>query len=294
MQKIRIATEWLGTCSGCEMALLDLAERLLDLLEKGEMVYSPLMDVKEIPSGIDLTLVTGSIRNEEDREKVEKLRGNSKTLVALGSCACFGGIIGLANLFENREIFEKIFLGTKSTSNPEKVIPAEGVPGFEDRIFPVDQVVKVDHHLPGCPPTPEMMATTLFDLLSGKKPELSKKIVCDECKLERKEKKIERVKRWAEGVAKPDECYLDQGYICMGPATRAGCKAPCTSIGFPCRGCLGPTDEVLEQGAKMISALASVLEVDEKEIVKMVYDPMSMFYRFTLPSSIIPRKVRRE
>lgn len=293
MQKIRLATEWFATCAGCEMALLDLGEKLIDLFEKCEIVYSPLVDAKEIPSNIDLALITGAVRNEEEREDAKKLRERSKTLIALGSCACFGGVPGLANLLENRELFEGVYVKTKSTVNPEKIIPAEDVPAFGDRVYSLDELVKVDYYLPGCPPPTDMIAKALFNLLSGKKPELAKKNLCDECPLERKEKKIERVKRPTEGVPDPKKCLLDQGYICLGPATRAGCEAACINVRMPCRGCLGPTDEVLEQGAKMISAIASVLEVDEKEVVKMVYDPLGMFYRFSLPSSIIRRKVKR-
>ena len=293
MRKIRMATEWFATCAGCEIALLDLGEKLIDLFEKCEIVYSPLVDAKEIPNDIDLALITGAVRNEEEREKAKELRERSKILIALGSCACFGGVPGLANLSENRELFEKVYMKTKSTVNPEGVIPAEDVPAFEDRVYSLDQVVKVDHCLPGCPPPTDMIAEALFNMLSGKKPELAKKNLCDECPLEREEKKIDRIKRSTEGVPDPKKCLLDQGYICLGPATRAGCEAACINVRMPCRGCLGPTDEVLEQGAKMISALASVLEVDEGEIVKMVYDPLGMFYRFSLPSSIIRRKVKR-
>lgn len=294
MAKVRIATEWLAACAGCHMAVLDLEEKLLDVLEKCDIVYSPIIDVKEIPSNIDVALVTGAVRNEENRENLERLRKNSKSLIALGSCACFGGLPGLANLFDNSEIFNAVYQRTMSTANPEKVLPKDDVPALENRVYSLDQIVKVDYYLPGCPAPTDMIATALFDLLSGKEPELPLKNVCDECKLERKEKRLEKIKRPFEGIPKPDECLLDQGYVCLGPATRAGCGAQCIDVRMPCRGCMGPTAEVLEQGSKMISAIASVLEVEEEKVAGMVYDPAGMFYRFSLPSSIIKKNVRRK
>ena len=276
------------------MAVLDLEEKLLDVLEKCDIVYSPIIDVKEIPSNIDVALVTGAVRNEENRENLERLRKNSKSLIALGSCACFGGLPGLANLFDNSEIFNAVYQRTMSTANPEKVLPKDDVPALENRVYSLDQIVKVDYYLPGCPAPTDMIATALFDLLSGKEPELPLKNVCDECKLERKEKRLEKIKRPFEGIPKPDECLLDQGYVCLGPATRAGCGAQCIDVRMPCRGCMGPTAEVLEQGSKMISAIASVLEVEEEKVAGMVYDPAGMFYRFSLPSSIIKKNVRRK
>lgn len=294
MRKVRLATEWFATCAGCEIALLDLGEKLVELFERCELVYSPLVDVKELPEDLDLTLVSGAIRNEEEREQAKKLRENSKTLIAFGSCACFGGVPGLANLVENQGLFERIFVKTRTTVNPKGVLPTEEVPAFEDRVYALSQVVRVDYCLPGCPPPTDLIAEVLFGLLDGKKPELPRKNLCDECPFEREEKRIERVRRPIEGIPDPTKCMLDQGYICLGPATRAGCGAACLKVGIPCRGCLGPTDEILEQGAKMISAIASVLEVDEQEVARAVYDPLGMFYRFSLPTSIIQRRVKRD
>jgi len=296
--KLRIALEGLGACAGCEIAILDLHEDLVSLLEDLEIDYAPiLMDKKSLNENIDVLLLSGSVRNKNDAEEAVKLSEKAKITIAFGSCASFGGIPGLANLYATKELVERAYLTTESTDNKERVLPSEEVPPIEEVIKPLKEWVKIDYKVPGCPPQPKLIKEIFQMLLNGKPVTLSKKTVCDECDLKREEKKIKRTLRWGEGEPDGTRCLLEQGYFCAGPATRAGCEAKCIAALTPCRGCMGPPENATDQGARMVSAIASIAAVDEKdrvepeELATMFKDVVGTLYRFTLPSSIISRKV---
>lgn len=308
MAKVRIATEVLGSCCGCHVSLLDCNETILDVLELADIVYSPVLaDIKEVPKDVKVGLIAGCVRNAENRHRAEKMRKNCDIIVALGACACFGGIIGLGNMTPNKEFLEKIYFEMPSNVNEKKILPKD-VPPLEPRVYALDQVVKVDVKIPGCPPPASMIVEALLHLLTGSPFSLSKKNVCDTCPREISGDPIKEL-HWAyEGKPDPDKCLLEQGYLCMGPATRAGCgeEAVCPSVGVGCRGCFGPAENVMEQGAKMLSAFSSSLELTDetpegiKEFEKImknsrihdaIGDPIGSFYRFSLASSILPKRV---
>ena len=169
---------------------------------------------------------------------------------------------------------------------------------IRDRVIkPLKEWVKISYNIPGCPPQPKLIKEMFQTLLSGKPVTLSKKTVCDECDLKGEEKKITRILRWGQGEPDISRCLLEQGYFCAGPATRAGCEAKCLATLTPCRGCMGPPENVNDQGAKMASAIASIAAIDEEnrvdpeQLATMFKDVVGSLYRFTLPSSIISRKV---
>ena len=296
--KLRIAVEGLGACAGCEIAILDLHEEIVSLLQDMEIDYAPiLIDKKSLDHNVDVLLLSGSVRNKHDAEEAARLCENAKITIAFGSCASFGGIPGLANLYATTELLERVYLTTESTDNEQRILPSEEVPPIEQVIKPLKEWVKISYNIPGCPPQPKLIKEMFQTLLSGKPVTLSKKTVCDECDLKREEKKITRILRWGQGEADSSLCLLEQGYFCAGPATRAGCEAKCLAAPMPCRGCMGPPENVTDQGAKMASAIASVASIDEKNIVDpeqlatMFKDAVGSLYRFTLPSSTIPRRV---
>ncbi|AEF96736.1 NADH-quinone oxidoreductase subunit B family protein [Methanotorris igneus] len=298
---VKIATTWLCCCSGCHISLLDLHEELLNLLENVELVHCPvLMDVKEIPDEIDVALIEGGIRNEENLEIAKEMRKKAKIVIAFGTCATFGGVPGLGNLYSNDEILEKVYKTTLTTKNDNGIIPNEEVPPLTSRVKPLSEVIDVDYFIPGCPPNPEIIANIIKALLEGKEPELPKKNMCDECPRKKSDDgvAIETIKRKYEGNPDPEKCLLEQGYLCLGPATREGCGAACPSVGVPCSGCNGPTDAIVDQGAKMISALCSDFgidkdrEVDPTILPKSIKDKIGCFYKFTLPSALIPIRIK--
>jgi F420-non-reducing hydrogenase small subunit len=242
-------------------------------------------------------------------------------MIAFGSCACFGGIPGLGNVANKEQIFRAVYGETPSTVNPEFVTPqtemvnAEGekltLPEFGDTVRTLDQTIEVDYYVPGCPPVTDQVNEVVQILANyaetGALPPKGAvvafdKTLCDECKREREEKKsIKRVYRPHEvNEIDPDKCLLDQGILCMGPATRGGCGTRCINANMPCRGCMGPSSEIKDPGAAFLSAIASILGVDEeadlteKEVealITQIKDPLGTFYRFTLPNSLLRRGI---
>ncbi|ABR55690.1 NADH ubiquinone oxidoreductase 20 kDa subunit [Methanococcus aeolicus Nankai-3] len=299
---VKLATTWLGCCSGCHISFLDLHEKLLEVLDMVELVCCPvLMDVKEIPDNIDIALIEGGIRNKENEEIAIEMRKKAKIVVAFGTCAVYGGVPGLGNLHSNEEILDKAYKTTPSTENEKGIIPNEEIPELTSRVRPLPDVIDVDYIIPGCPPEPELIAKILIALVEGKTPELETTNLCELCSRKKSEEgvSIDTLKRNVKGAPEPEKCLLEQGYLCMGPATRSSCGATCPGVGVPCSGCYGPTDVVVDQGAKMISALCSDFGIDnDKEtdptiLPKSISDKMGCFYKFTLPSALIPIKLKR-
>ncbi len=290
---VKVAEEWLNICGGCEVTILDIGEPLLDLLPVLQFVHMPvLMDHKyfgqtgegaklEIPQA-DVGIITGGIRNEKEKHVAEAMRNSCKTLMALGSCACFGGIPAMANMFKLDELFEKVYRGSKTT-DPAGT-PSENLPPLLESLKAVDEVVKVDAYIPGCPTTPGLVAEALTGLLEGKPFQLPERSVCDECPVKREKKAsggtIERPLRGVE--FKQDEpwentrCFMEQGILCLGPVTRAGCatagdvpgepKVPrCVKGYMPCRGCFGPIRKGANPLVDMMGALTSI-GLDAKQV----------------------------
>ncbi|MEW5768644.1 MAG: methyl viologen-reducing hydrogenase [bacterium] len=276
---VRVAEEWLATCGGCEVTLLDVGMPLLDLLPSLEFVHMPvIMDHKyygqtgeqeglEIPEA-DVGLISGSVHNKENRHVAEEMRKKCKTLIAVGSCANYGGIPGMNNLFTVAEIAKVVYQDTPSTDAAP--MPTNEIPGLEDRVYAVSEVVKVDLKIPGCPTPPEMLAEALTCLLEGKEFKLEERSVCDECPLKREKKAVTFIKRPLESVEfipgqplQEVRCFMEQGFFCQGPATRSGCggseKVPrCIKAYMPCRGCFGPIREGANPMVDMMGALSSI------------------------------------
>jgi F420-non-reducing hydrogenase small subunit len=271
---------------------------------------------------ITVSFYNGAIRNSENEHIAKVLREKSVVMIAFGSCACFGGTPGLANVTNKKEIFETVYKNTQSTDNPDFVTPQPHVkvpegelelPEFWDSVKTLDEIVDVDYFMPGCPPTVNLIAMAVDAVASHvtKGTPLppkgaviaSDKTLCDECKRERVEKgrRIDKIYQAYEIKPDPKKCLLDQGIICIGPATRAGCGAMCPSAAMPCRGCMGPTKGVTDQGTSMLSALSSLLNITDSEsalseeqimeMVMQVKDPLGTFYAFTLPKSPLKRTV---
>jgi F420-non-reducing hydrogenase small subunit len=293
---VRLAQEWLTICGGCEVTILDVGEPLIDILSMLDIVHMPvLMDHKlfgqtgegtrmEIPPA-DVGIISGGIRNEEHARIAEEMRKQCSVLIAMGSCACYGGLPALGNLSTTEAILEKVYHGSVSTENDG--LPHEQIPPLTDRVYAIPEVVRVDLELPGCPPTPEAFVAAVSALL-GKTPlKLPHKSVCDDCPTVREKKVVTALKRPLEPVAfVPGEpahamrCLMEQGFLCLGPATRGGCggegKTPrCIRAYMPCRGCFGPLTDVANPMVEMMGALASVgLDTDQ------ILDHAATFNRF--------------
>ncbi len=172
MNRVRLATVWLDGCSGCHMSLLDMDERLLDLADRVELVYSPLVDHKEYPEDVDLVLVEGSVSSEEDLHKIRKIRRQSKILISLGDCAVTGNVPAMRNPFKTAEVLRRVYVENVSVESPT---PNQVVPALLARVRPVHEVVPVDVFVPGCPPSADTIFWTLTELLEGRRPDLTGK-----------------------------------------------------------------------------------------------------------------------
>jgi len=170
MAKVKVATVWLDACAGCHMSFLDIDAAIIDVANAVEFTRSPITDIKEF-SPVDVGIVEGAVGNEEEEEVVTKLRQNCKILMVWGDCACFGGIASMRNLFDKDEILKRCYAESDGTGKG-KVPCSEEIPPLLEKVKPVNQVVKVDCYVPGCPPRANAIAYALGELLAGRIPVL--------------------------------------------------------------------------------------------------------------------------
>jgi len=317
---------WTASCGGCEIALVNLHEKILDVAANFDLVFCPCLldtkkkDVEAMPDkSLLIAFINGAIRNSENEEMAHLLRKKAKILIAFGSCAYEGCIPGLSNLYDKQAHFKSSYLENPTTVNPSKTVPMpetkvpEGtltLPSFYERVKTLAQVTDVDFFLPGCPPESRQIWNVIELVISGKPLPPKGSVVgagqsaaCDECKRKKSDKKIKRFYRTYEIIPDREQCLLEQGIICMGPATRDGCGALCPQVNMPCIGCYGPVEGTDDQGAKMTAALGSVLDigetkgVSEEELSRRVDaafdaipDYAGTFYKFSLPGSILGGK----
>jgi F420-non-reducing hydrogenase small subunit len=321
MDKPKIAMYWCASCGGCEEATVDIAERILELTNLVDIVFWPIAldfkeeDVENLPDGsITASLINGGIRVTENERMVKLLRAKSKIVVAYGACSAWGGIPGLANLYNKEELVSLAYHEVPSVDNPKNVTPqattvVDGVklelPELLPRLLPIDRVISVDYYVPGCPPTADVTWKAIQTLLSGNLPPkgsvigASEKALCDECPLnETKPDKVllQDLKRPHQIIPDATKCLLTQGLLCLGPATRGGCGALCVKARMPCTGCFGPLDRVTDYGAKTASFIASIIDFQNQDaiedLIDKLPDPVGTFYRYTLASSILGGKAR--
>ncbi len=173
-RKIRLATVWLGGCSGCHMSFLDLDEKLLELARHAEIVYGPLVDAKEFPEQVDVTLVEGAVTNVENLELVEKIRQRSTLVISFGDCAVTGNVTSLRNYFKVNDLLTAVYHAGPGTAphGPEAV---EVLPALLPKVLPLHQVTSVDAYLPGCPPDAGRIWHAIESLLKGEAVALEEK-----------------------------------------------------------------------------------------------------------------------
>jgi F420-non-reducing hydrogenase small subunit len=309
---------WLGGCGGCDEAIVDLNEDVLKVAGAVEFVLWPVAldfkyhQIEAMQDGeIALSIINGSVRNSELAEFAKTLRKKSQLVLAFGACACFGGTPGLANFRSRDDIFQWVYKDAPTVNNPDNNYPQTvtsvggrelTLPSLFDDVRTLGQTIDVDYYLPGCPPPVSLIVDAVSAVLEGNLPPKGstlapERALCDVC--ERNKTKPEKlgisaIKRIHEIEADPDKCFLAQGVVCSGPATRAGCGEVCLKINMPCRGCFGPVEGVAEMGSKYLSAFASLIDaptVDAaKSVADQLVDPTGYFYRFTAASSLLRKK----
>ena len=321
--KPRLSIYWGSSCGGCEIAVTNLHERLLEVDAVFDLVFCPCLvdtktkDVLAMPDGsIALTLFNGAVRTTENAEMAQLLRRKSQVMVAFGACASTGGIPGLANLTTVGALEHTVYLQGPTIDNPGGTVPqartvvAEGtleLPRLLPAVKQLADVVDVDYFIPGCPPEPHQIWAVLDAIIRGAPlPPRGSVLgggcstVCIECERARTDKLVQGFRRAWEVVPDPARCLLEQGIVCMGLVTRDGCGGLCPRAQMPCIGCYGAADGVEDQGAKMAAALGSMLDIEplkllaETDIVAHVdrqldalADLAGTFYKFSLPGSLL-------
>ena len=261
----KFAVLQLSGCAGCEVSLLNADE----WVDQFQLVYMPLVvSAYEVPD-VEVLLVSGGVRNNEDIHHLREAAKRAKKVVAVGTCAISGGVSNLGNRDEVREIF---------LSQEERI----HLPRLLPRSQPIDDFIDVDIYLPGCPPTPELFMALLLEKEDFK----PSKTVCQECG----RKKISGMKPehflgFQTGEVLPDICLINQGYPCVGTSTRGGCNALCTKPGHPCVGCRGPSDNFIEKdSSSWLSSIQRVFEkmtdVPPEEIYEILRSPQLSLFLF--------------
>jgi F420-non-reducing hydrogenase small subunit len=333
--KIKLAVYWAAGCGGCDVSLLDTDERILTVGDMADIVMWPIAsDGKESDIAamkdkeITVSIINGAVRNTENEHMVKLLRQKSLLVVSYGTCACFGGSPALANLVPGGkdEILDYVYVKCPTMEAFQKtqkspVLPqtsvktAEGVitiPELYNVVKSLDQVIDIDYSIPGCPPTQESIRQLLAAVAAfayngvalppkGTMIGVTSKTLCDECPRKKEMKRITKIVEPHEIDVDPELCLMDQGILCLGPATVGGCGAKCTRAAQPCRGCYGPTNVVTEMGSSIFTAVASLFPVLDKDpicgeddiidIMSSIKDPLGYFYAFTMSKSLINRSV---
>ena len=316
MSKLKLAVYWAASCGGCDIAIVELGEHLLELAELADIVFWPAAmdfkyeDVEAMEDNfIDVTLFNGAIRSETDLEIARLLRKKTKVLVAFGSCAYEGCIPSLGNIKGPDHALARAQLQVPTVDNPTLCLPQrtfempEGtltLPGILSQVSTLSQVVDVDYSIPGCPPNHDQVWKAMQAVVENKLPPkgallgVDDRTVCDTCPRKREGKiRVQRFYRPHEIIPDPERCFLEQGLFCAGPATHAGCGALCINAQMPCRGCYGPAEGVVDQGAAMLDAIVASFDGQSTEEVRKVLativDPVGTFYRFSLGGSLLHR-----
>ncbi|MBN1486369.1 MAG: hypothetical protein JW981_01930 [Anaerolineae bacterium] len=256
----------LSGCAGCEVSLLN-ADAWID---EYKLLYMPLVISAYNVPDVDILLVSGGVRTDEDLYNLRRAVKNTKQVIAVGTCAISGGIANLGN----RDEVRKLFLAHQ--------VERPHVPRLLPRSHPIDTFVEVDRYLPGCPPTPDLFMAILFD-----KPDFKPaRTVCQECGRKKlKDMRPKHLLGFQSGEVLPDICLINQGYLCIGSSTRGGCGAPCTRAGHPCVGCRGPSNAFIEKESSawfdsIQRVFASMTDIPPEEIEAALRSPQLALFLF--------------
>ncbi len=289
----RLNTEWLSDCGGCHVALIDLHEKLAEVLGGIELLHCPVLtDIKGYPDA-DIGIITGAIRTEHDVHLAEQMRKSCRTLVAFGTCALYGGIPGAALAHSREELLDTVYVKNKTTRT--KSLPCLQVAPLKSIVTPLDEVVGVDLYLPGCPPHAAFIFDALLSLLTGRPIKSNDEAICGRCPREMKKTDVSRLKQNHEGIADPETCLLSQGYVCLGSVTLDRCMAPCPSNGVPCTGCAGPTRQILTEPnrdirTELAERMSGVTQIRREDIVAAIERGAKTHYAYAMASPMVHKK----
>lgn len=291
--KARISVEWLSGCSGCELGIVDLHEKLLAVLQEIELVRIPiLMDTKDYPEA-DVGLVTGSIRSEHDVHAARKMRESCKAIIAFGTCPVYGGPQSAAYAHTNDELFDGAY--RKNPSTTTTTVPHDVPKLLKEGNRPLDSEIEVDLYLPGCPPHAAYIFESLTSLVRSKEPTPSHYNVCFNCPRKMTKTEVSTIRRAYEGDFDPDVCFLSQGCICLGSVTLDRCIAPCMKVGVPCFSCGGPSEAIILEPQKDVRSevamrMSHLTQIPYDDIVKEIEQQAKTHFAYAMASPVFRQK----
>ncbi len=294
MGKITVSFEWLSGCSGCELSIVDLHEKLLAVLEQIEIVRLPiLMDVKGYPKAA-LGIVTGALRTHHDVECAKKMRESCATILAFGTCGVYGGPQGSGYAHAPGELAETAFVKNPTTST--HFVPDQGVPKLLDEgVLPLDAAIAVDRYLPGCPPHAYYVFEALRSVVDGKPPAFGEHNVCFHCDRHMQHTEVAALRRVHEGPLDHEACFLSQGVLCMGSATLDRCRGACPTRGMPCSGCTGPSEAIVLEPNRDIRTevagrMAMMTKIPKATAVAAIEKQAKTYYAYAMASPVFREK----
>ncbi len=291
--KVRLNTEWLCDCGGCHVALVDLHEKILNVLESVEILKCPVLtDEKSYPEA-EIGILTGSIRTEHDRHAAIEMRKHCKTIIAFGTCAVYGGLHGAGLAHSREEIINHVYRDNPTTITD--FAPQDEIDGLEKLVIPVDEVIDVDLYMPGCPPHAHFIFEALSALVNGKEPRVKHESVCGGCDRTMKKTDVTQIKNSNEGIPDDDICFLSQGYICLGSVTLDRCLSPCPNHGIMCTGCAGPTMQILSEPTRDLRTevserMSRITAIPAATIVESMEKSAKTHYAYAMATKMIGNK----
>ncbi len=292
-KKTTINLEWLSDCGGCHVVVVDLHEKILDVLGEAAIQHCPVLtDIKDYPRA-DVGLVSGAIRNEHDRHMAEQMRASCGVIVAFGTCAVYGGIPGAALAHSRAEILDTVYRRSRTTPPAEP--PSAQVAPLEKIVTPLDEVIEVDLYLPGCPPHPRFIFEALRSLVSGRRAPEEVETVCGRCKRTMLRRDTAEISNIQEKIPEPDVCFLSQGLICLGSVTLDRCLAPCPAKGTVCTGCAGPSIQILTEPNRDIRTevaerMSRLTAIGAGRVVENIEQAAKSHYCYAMATRMIGNK----
>lgn len=292
-EKVRLNVEWLSACGGCDVSIVDLHEKILDVLAAVEILHFPVLtDIKEYPEA-DVGLVSGAIRNEHDRHAAEKMRAACRLIIAFGTCAVYGGIPGAALAHSREEILDRVYLHNRTTRS--SFVPSQNVSPLEHACTPIDEVIPVDLYLPGCPPHAAFTFDALIALLQGREPKARDESVCGRCRRTMAKTQCKELHKNHEAASDSSMCFLSQGHVCLGSVTLDRCMSPCPNMGVPCTGCAGPTMQVLTEPNRDIRTevgerMEKLTALRAEDVVAAIEQDAKTHYAYAMATRMIGGK----
>ena len=292
--KVPVSFEWLSGCSGCEVGIVDLHERLLKVLEVVQIVRLPiLVDVKDYPKAA-VGIITGALRTDHDIECAKKMRESCDAILAFGTCAVYGGPQGSAYAHTLDELMDSTY--RKNPTTATTFVPDQNLPKLlEEGVKPLDSEIDVDLYLPGCPPHAYYIFEALVSLVEGREPEFGPHNVCYKCDRKMTHTEVTSLRRMHEGDVDPDTCFLSQGILCMGSASLDRCLAPCPRHGLPCSGCGGPSEQVvlephLDLRTEIARRMSMMTKIPKEDVIREVEQQAKTYYAYAMASPVFRQK----